>query len=91
MRGTIEKYVFLKKWVSDFPGIIEIYADVNFDIEMDYPEFIVLCKGDFSLVDSFNALQKFYEGNAKLYMTKDPMDPLLVDKRIIYFEGGWYI
>lgn len=91
MLGTINKKYEIGTVLEKLKYVSELYSDVNFTFEKDGGEFIMLCSQNVSLPTAYFEFSRVFPLPVRLYVTKDPFDAILCDKRIVWRKGVWYV
>lgn len=88
--SVINREYVLSKIFKDC-NVHEVYADVNYTLELDKPNIAILTGKMEYKAALFNAVYSVYPNIDSCSITSNPKHPVLTGKKIIYRDGVWYV
>lgn len=91
MYSSIEKQQHFTEILEKEPAIIDLYANMDFTMEKDGGEFLVLTKGKIDIVSLAYKIQELFEMPAKVYLVHNNLSAQLSGYKIIWRKGRWLL
>lgn len=91
MLSTIALKESMSRLFGDCEYICEVYANPDFSFEQIAPIFTILYKDGLDIVWLYNSLLKFFPEMVFFYVTRNPIDGVLQNTKMIWRKGVWYV
>lgn len=91
MSGVISRHSHLNEVFDKYINVGEVYASMDFSLEDTTAAFYIFSNTLLDTARIFHKVQQGYNNLIKVYTTKDPLDPMFINKRIIWKNGVWYL
>ena len=93
MRGQIGRSLALHDVFTQYPVIVEVYADKGFTLAQDDVKFYVLARNTkgVNTANVYKQVASIYEKPCSVYFTDSEVNTMLEDKKLIWRKGRWYV
>lgn len=93
MRGQIGRRLALHDVFTQYPVIVEVYADKGFTLAQDEVAFYVLTRNTkgVNTVNVYKHVASIYEQPCSVYFTDSELNTMLEGKKLIWRKGRWYV
>lgn len=92
MSGVINKHMKLSSLFNSLETLCEVYTDLDFKLEDNFNvNFYLLAEHELNVAKVLIELNKLYGNTVSVYVTFNPYDLALRDRKIVWRKGVWYI